>query len=175
MFLKLKFLLALSSCLLFSMPHFNGNYCEEGFASYYSEEFNGRKTASGEIFDMTDFTAAHRKLSFNTFLKVTNIQNNLSLIVRVNDRGPYVKNRILDLSEAAARKIESYHHGYVKVKAEEIILTPLLPEQDSLFSNNLVMDCLGNFDKLSDYSFSIWSSTNLLHTLYISNELYLKE
>ena len=148
---------------------------EEGFASYYSEEFNGRKTASGEIFDMTDFTAAHRTIAFNTFLKVTNKQNNSSVLVRVNDRGPFVKNRILDLSEAAARAIGSYHHGFVKVSIEKLELTPLLPEHEILFMNNPVVDCLGNADNLSESSLSIWSSRNLLHALYIANDLYVRE
>ena len=167
------------TCLIILLAEFNpaskGNYSAEGFASYYAEEFNGRKTANGEIFDMTDYTAAHRTLPFNTFLKVTNKENNFSLLVRINDRGPFVKSRILDLSEAAARRIGSYMHGYVKVRAEEVELMPLTPEQDSLFLKNLVVDCLGNIDKLSALSLSIWSTADLMHALYIANDLYLRE
>lgn len=177
MVLRIKLIVTVTSSLLaVVLPQGEaGNYSEEGFASYYSEEFNGRKTANGEIFDMTDYSAAHRTLPFNTYLKVTNLQNNYSLLVRINDRGPFIKNRIIDLSEAAARSLGSYKHGLTKVRAEEIELTPLTAEQDSLFMNNLVIDCLGNIDKLSNFSLSLWSSNYLIHALYIANDLYVKD
>ena len=86
--------------------------------SYYSTKFNGRKTASGEVYNMFDFTCAHKTLPFNTKLKVTNPENNKSVEVRVTDRGPFVKGRDLDLSYAAAKKIGLIKYGYKKLKVE---------------------------------------------------------
>ena len=76
-----------------------------GKASYYGDKFEGRTTANGEIFRKAKLTAAHNKLPFNTFVKVTNLRTQKSIIVRINDRGPFKDQRILDLSEAAAQKI----------------------------------------------------------------------
>jgi rare lipoprotein A len=78
---------------------------QQGLASFYGQEFHGRKTASGEIFDMQALTAAHRTLPFGTMVKVTNLKNNLSVTVKINDRGPFVEGRLIDLSQAAAKKI----------------------------------------------------------------------
>ncbi len=82
-----------------------GRYVEEGIASWYGPKFHGRRTASGEIFDMYKLTAAHPWLPFGTVVRVTNLENGLSVVVRINDRGPFVKGRIIDLSYAAAKKI----------------------------------------------------------------------
>ena len=82
-----------------------GRYVEEGIASWYGPKFHGRRTASGEVFDMHRLTAAHPWLPFGTIVKVTNLENGLSVVVRINDRGPFVKGRIIDLSYAAAKKI----------------------------------------------------------------------
>src|SRR5436190_2838953 len=76
-----------------------------GSASWYGKQFHGKTTASGEDFDMFEFTAAHRKLPLGTFVKVTNLKNGKWIIVRVNDRGPYVGDRIMDLSYSAARML----------------------------------------------------------------------
>jgi rare lipoprotein A len=81
-------------------------YVEEGEASWYGPGFDGRKTASGERFNTHEMTAAHKTLPFGTLLKVTNLENNLWTIVKVNDRGPYVSGRIIDLSNAAKQSIE---------------------------------------------------------------------
>src|SRR5262249_18327793 len=78
---------------------------DTGLASYYADAFNGRPTASGEIFDMRDMTAAHRTLPFGTRLRVTNMDNGRRAIVRVNDRGPFVEGRVIDLSLGAAREL----------------------------------------------------------------------
>lgn len=83
----------------------NNNEKIYGKASWYGPGFNGKKTASGEIFNMNDYTAAHRTLPFGTKLKVTNAVNNKSVIVTVNDRGPYVKGKIIDLSKVAMQDI----------------------------------------------------------------------
>jgi rare lipoprotein A len=91
-------------------------FTEFGNASWYGPGFHGRKTANGERFDTHDFTCAHKTLPFNTMLKVTNLENGRYTIVRVNDRGPYVSGRIIDLSQAA--KTEIGMGGLAKVKIE---------------------------------------------------------
>ena len=97
-----------------------GTWIEVGYASYYSKKFKGRRTASGEIFDPMKLTAAHRKLPFGTLVKVTNLENHKSVIVRINDRGPFIKGRIIDLSYKAALKIGLVSKGVAKVKLEVI-------------------------------------------------------
>jgi len=93
-------------------------FYQKGEASWYGPGFNGKKTASGEIFDMNRLTAAHRKLPFGTKVKVTNLKNNKSVIVRINDRGPYKKGRIIDLSRKAAIQIGLVKDGVAPVKIE---------------------------------------------------------
>ena len=94
----------------------SGSYAQEvGLASYYHEYFNGKKTACGEIYDDHKMTAAHKSLPMGTMLRVTNLDNNRSVIVRVNDRGPYVKNRILDLTKAAASQLGYLQKGNTTV------------------------------------------------------------
>jgi rare lipoprotein A len=80
-------------------------WSQEGEVSYYADKFHGRKTASGRRFDKNAMTAAHRSLAFGTKVEVTNLSNGKTVIVEINDRGPYAEDRILDLSPAAARKI----------------------------------------------------------------------
>lgn len=87
-------------------------------ASYYADKFHGRQTANGEIFNMYGFTAAHRELPFNTLLRVTNLANKKSVIVRVNDRGPFVEGREIDLSRAAAEKLDMTAGGTARVSLE---------------------------------------------------------
>lgn len=90
----------------------------KGKASYYGAEFNGRKTANGEIYDETAMTAAHRTLPFGTVLRVTNIRNGLSVIVRINDRGPFHPDRVLDLSKAAAEELDLIKYGVTEIESE---------------------------------------------------------
>ena len=90
-----------------------------GTASWYGKQFHGKTTASGEDFDMFEFTAAHRKLPLGTFVKVTNLKNGKWIIVRVNDRGPYVGNRIMDLSYSAARML-NFRDGVERVRIDLI-------------------------------------------------------
>ncbi len=87
-------------------------------ASYYAEDFHGKKTSNGERFNMNDYTCAHKSLPFDTILKVTNLANGKSVQVRVNDRGPFVLNREIDLSKAAAVKLGMIGSGTTKVKLE---------------------------------------------------------
>ncbi len=88
----------------------------QGVASYYGRKFHRKKTASGERFNMYDLTAAHRTLPFNTRIKVTNLENNKSVIVRINDRGPFTKGRVVDLSFKAAKEIGLIQKGTAKVR-----------------------------------------------------------
>lgn len=89
---------------------------EQGLASYYNDSFQGKKTASGELYDRMQYTAAHRTIPFGARVQVINLKNNKSVVVRINDRGPWVKNRIIDLSYIAARDLDMIKDGLVKVK-----------------------------------------------------------
>ncbi len=91
-----------------------------GLASYYHSKFAGLKTSNGERLNLNALTAAHRTLPFNTLVKVTNLKNGRSVIVRINDRGPFVRGRIIDLSQKAAKKLGIYHKGVAKIKLEVI-------------------------------------------------------
>jgi rare lipoprotein A len=93
---------------------------EEGVASYYAEEFNGRQTSNGETYDMNAMTAAHRTLPFNSKVQVTNLVSGKSVVVRINDRGPFKSDRIIDLSLAAAKAIEMIGTGTAKVRLDVI-------------------------------------------------------
>lgn len=97
-----------------------GSIVLRGAASYYGDEFQGRMTSNGEIYLRDKFTAAHRSLPFGTLLLVTNLKNNLSVVVKVNDRGPFKPSRILDLSYAAAEEIKMIRDGVAEVKISVI-------------------------------------------------------
>ena len=91
-----------------------------GVSSFYAEDFHGKLTANGEIYDMYGVTAAHKTLPLNTVCRVTNTSNKKSLILRINDRGPYIKGRILDCSYGAAKKLDFINQGTTNVKIEVI-------------------------------------------------------
>lgn len=93
-------------------------FSQLGIASYYGDEFHGRSTASGEKYDKTAFTAAHKEFPFGTMVRVTRLDTKQSVTVKVNDRGPYIKGRIVDLSKAAADKLDMVKEGHVEVKVE---------------------------------------------------------
>ncbi|MBR1903991.1 MAG: septal ring lytic transglycosylase RlpA family protein [Alphaproteobacteria bacterium] len=99
-------------------PKEDYNYSETGMASWYGEDFNGKRTANGERYNMNTLTAAHRTLPLPCIVKVTNLQNGRSVVVRVNDRGPYVKDRIIDLSKHGAQLLGYMGQGTTKVKVE---------------------------------------------------------
>jgi rare lipoprotein A len=101
-------------------PAAPGLYVEEGVASWYGVPFNGRRTSNGEIYDMHDMTAAHRTLPFGAMVRVTNLANGKQTEVRVNDRGPFVANRVIDLSLAAAQAIEMVGPGTATVRLEMV-------------------------------------------------------
>jgi rare lipoprotein A len=100
-------------------PPANG-WVEEGVASWYGYPFQGRRTSNGEIYDMHEFTAAHRTLPFNAMVRVTNLTNGKQTEVRINDRGPFVANRVIDLSLSAAQAIEMVGPGTAHVRLEVI-------------------------------------------------------
>ena len=92
----------------------------KGISSFYAEDFHGKLTANGEVYDMYGLTAAHKTMPLNTICRVTNLENNKSLILRINDRGPYIKGRILDCSYGAAKKLDFINQGTTNVKIEVI-------------------------------------------------------
>lgn len=105
---------------------------DRGVASWYGKEFHGKLAANGELFDMTAYTAAHRKLPLGTMIRVMNVHNGKSVQVRINDRGPYVAGRMLDLSHAAARELGMVDAGIASVQVEVVAdhrpVMPLPPQ-----------------------------------------------
>ena len=102
-----------------SNPNLVG-YTQSGKASYYAMKFQFRQTASGERFNQYSYTAAHKKLPFGTKVKVTNVKNNETVVVKINDRGPFVKGRVIDLSRSAFDAIANLDSGVINVKIEVI-------------------------------------------------------
>jgi rare lipoprotein A len=98
---------------------------ETGIASWYGAPYNGRRSASGEVYDMEQLTAAHRSLPFDTWVEVTNLANKKRVDVRITDRGPFINGRIIDLSLAAAREIDMVQAGIVRVKIKVIPKPPI--------------------------------------------------
>ncbi len=103
-------------------------YLKKGIASWYGPGFHGRKTANGEIFNMYEMTAAHKTLPIPSYAEITNLENNKKIVVRINDRGPYVGNRLLDLSYAAAKKLGIQSEGTGKVEIKAITPLQALPQ-----------------------------------------------
>jgi rare lipoprotein A len=93
---------------------------QEGLASYYADRFEGRTTASGEIFSQSKLTAAHKTLKFGTMVRVTRVDDGRSVVVRVNDRGPFVEGRIIDLSRRAAEQLGMIAAGVVRVRVSVV-------------------------------------------------------
>ena len=102
--------------ILVALPVMAG--AEEGSASYYADSLSGNPTASGEPYDKNALTAAHRTLAFDTMVKVTNLDNGKSVVVRINDRGPHAKSRVIDVSGAAAKQLGLIDSGTAKVRLE---------------------------------------------------------
>ncbi len=112
------------------VPEEDPTYREEGMASWYGDDFHGRLTANGEVFDMTSLTAAHPTLPMPCYARVTNLGNGKSLIVRVNDRGPYHGNRLIDVSNKAAELLEFKGNGVARVRVEYVARAPLEGSDD---------------------------------------------
>ncbi len=112
------------------VPEENLGYREEGMASWYGDDFHGRLTANGEVFDMASLTAAHPTLPMPCYARVTNLGNGKSLVVRVNDRGPYHGNRLIDVSNKAAELLEFKGNGVARVRVEYVGRAPLEGSDD---------------------------------------------
>nr|WP_225704244.1 septal ring lytic transglycosylase RlpA family protein [Bradyrhizobium cenepequi] len=112
------------------VPEEDANYRAEGLASWYGDDFHGRLTANGEVFDMASLTAAHPTLPMPCYARVTNLRNGKSLIVRVNDRGPYHANRLIDVSNKAAELLEFKGNGVARVRVEYVGRAPLEGSDD---------------------------------------------
>lgn len=119
------------------VPEENVNYRQEGLASWYGEDFHGRLTANGEVFDMTSLSAAHPTLPMPCYARVTNLSNGKSLIVRVNDRGPYHANRVMDVSSRAADLLGFKSSGVAHVRVEYVGRAPLEGSDDRLLMATL--------------------------------------
>jgi rare lipoprotein A len=112
------------------VPEEDVNYREEGLASWYGDDFHGRQTANGEVFDLDSLTAAHPTLPMPCYARVTNLSNGKSLIVRVNDRGPYHGNRLIDVSNKAAELLDFKGNGVARVRVEYVARAPLEGSDD---------------------------------------------
>jgi rare lipoprotein A len=112
------------------VPEENINYSAEGMASWYGDDFHGRYTANGEVFDMNSISAAHPTLPLPSYVRVTNLANSRSIVVRVNDRGPYARDRLIDVSVKTAELLGFYGHGVTRVKVEYVGRAPLQGSDD---------------------------------------------
>jgi rare lipoprotein A len=108
----------------------NRSIYQKGIASWYGNKFHGKRTSNGEIYDMNKLTAAHKRLPFNTLVEVENSENNKRVIVRINDRGPFIKNRIIDLSFKAAKKIDIDKIGTAPVNIKIIKCTDIIKNNE---------------------------------------------
>ncbi len=172
-------------------------YTQEGVASIYAEKFEGRTTASGESYSFRKATCAHLTLPFGTLVKVTNLSNNLSVIVRVNDRGPFAPDRIIDLSRSAAEKLGFTSVGTAKVRIEATqgplqstekqintpiqaansqnsnqVIVPIRAENKAEFqSENELFDLKVTLIQPKGFSLQIGSYRELVNMLRIANDL----
>ena len=110
----------LAACHALAPQSYGPGFSETGLASWYGPEFHRKRTASGERFDMDALTAAHRSLPFDSYVRVTNVASGRSVVVRINDRGPFVADRIIDLSARAARQLGIKEDGVVRVRIEVV-------------------------------------------------------
>jgi peptidoglycan lytic transglycosylase len=112
------------------VPEENIDYSAAGMASWYGNDFHGRYTANGEVFDMNSISAAHPTLPLPSYVRVTNLANSRSIVVRVNDRGPYARDRLIDVSVKTAELLGFYGHGVTRVKVEYVGRAPLQGSDD---------------------------------------------
>jgi rare lipoprotein A len=118
-------------------PAENPGYRAEGIASWYGPDFHGRETANGEVYDMHGISAAHTTLPIPSYARVTNLENGRSIIVRVNDRGPYAGDRLIDLSIGTAKALDFYSKGLARVRVEYVGRAPLEGSDDKLLMATL--------------------------------------
>jgi rare lipoprotein A len=175
----IRFIISILLTTLFFMTM--SGQINEGTASFYHDKFDGQPTASGEIYDKNELTAAHRELPFGTMLKVTNLGNKKNIIVKVNDRGPFVKDRLIDLSRSAAEVLGFIDQGMANVKIEviksgneklAITNTSEIKKQDSdvRFPNEYYeLDI--KFSKPTGFAVQVGSFTELANLLRMAQEL----
>ena len=172
--MKLSFIIYFLLVVFNAIGQKNDSHENFGGASYYHDMFHGRETSNGEIYNKDDFTSAHRKYPFNTILLVTNKKNNRSVVVRVNDRGPFKRSRVIDLSLAAAKKIGMVSFGVVQVRIKALnFLNPDIMNDD-LMKDGEVWDCYGNRKKLSNTVIFLWSTDSWKHAFYMASCLSLE-
>jgi rare lipoprotein A len=114
------------------VPAENPHYRAEGVASWYGRDFHGRLTANGEVYDMHSISAAHTTLPMPSYVRVTNLNNGRSIVVRVNDRGPYHRDRVIDLSIGTAKALDFYHRGIARVRVEYVGRAPIEGSDDTM-------------------------------------------
>jgi rare lipoprotein A len=119
------------------VPQENPHYRAEGVASWYGPDFHGRLTANGEVSDMHSLSAAHATLPLPSYVRVTNLNNGRSIIVRVNDRGPYHRDRVIDLSIGTAKALDFYHRGIARVRVEYVGRAPIEGSDDTMLMATL--------------------------------------
>jgi rare lipoprotein A len=119
------------------VPAENPRYRAEGVASWYGRDFHGRLTANGEVYDMHSISAAHATLPLPSYVRVTNLDNGRSIIVRVNNRGPYHRNRVIDLSIGTAKALDFYSRGLAHVRVEYVGPAPLEGSDDTILMATL--------------------------------------
>jgi rare lipoprotein A len=119
------------------VPQENPQYRAEGVASWYGRDFHGRLTANGEVYDMHSISAAHTTLPMPSYVRVTNLDNGRSIIVRVNNRGPYHRNRVIDLSIGTAKALDFYSRGIARVRVEYVGRAPLEGSDDAMLMATL--------------------------------------
>lgn len=152
-------------------------YTQKGMASYYHDKFHGRRTACGEKFNQNSLTAAHRKLLFNTLVKVTNLNNDKSIVVRINDRGPYkYEGRIIDLTLSAAKKIGVIKRGVVPVKIEVVGEDGVLSSQGMILPGTFTKGKCYNFKgeerTQTGYGVQLATFKELLNARYFANVVF---
>lgn len=147
---------------------------QAGKASFYHDRFHGQETSNGEYYDKGDFTAAHRNLPFNSIVLVTNKKTGRSAIVRINDRGPFVKSRIIDLSRAAANKLGMVPFGVVPVTIRQLSLFDRIPLSDSLMQDGEVWDVFGQKVELGSDYLQVWSTEHWKHAFYMATQISLE-
>jgi rare lipoprotein A len=139
------------------------DYVERGIASWYGREFHGKPTASGEIYNMYDLTAAHRALPLGTSAMVTNLENNRSVRVRINDRGPFVKGRIIDLSYAAAKVIGMADKGTAHVEIVAFGIGEDFREKASIYTVQV-----GSFSKRANAEYLLQEVRRVFQEAYMT-------
>lgn len=176
----MRTVLGIMLCTSFITASFGQTFKQSGIASFYADKFEGRTTANGEKYKHEKLTAAHRTLPFGTILSVKNLENGNEVTVRVNDRGPFVKDRIIDLSKSAAKKLDFINQGITKV---EIVSIGNSDEQRKTYSSldrppqrntdlhDKYYSLSVNEQKLKGYGVQIGSYREMVNLVQLADEL----